>query len=74
MTKQTKPIRKMCQSREACLQGATIGLYSWGHGQTDVNLDKPVRVFCGRHKPRLDRGQNLRNVKLVNHDGTEHYL
>ena len=74
MTKQKKPIRKTCQHTSACVHWATIGLYSWEHGQTDVNLDKPARVFCGRHKPRLHRGQNLRNVKLMNHDGTEHYI
>jgi hypothetical protein len=28
-------------------------------------LDRPVKVFCGQHKPRLFRGQNLRNVRIA---------
>lgn len=65
MSKQKIPINKQCQSRQACIHDAAIGMYQWSHGETDVNLDKPMRVFCGRHKPRLRREQNLRNVKLV---------
>lgn len=74
MSKQSAPIRKTCQHRSVCAHWATIGVYRWEYGETDVNLDRPVRVFCGRHKPRLHRGQNLRNVKLVTYDGSEHYL
>ncbi len=62
MSKQKKPIYQTCQH---CERDASIGLYSWKHGETDVNLDEPVRVFCGKHKPRLHHGQNLRNVNLV---------
>lgn len=65
MSKQKNPINKTCQHKSVCDRWATIGLYTWEHGQTDVNLDKPLRVFCGRHKPQLHRGQNLRNVKLL---------
>lgn len=65
MSKQKTPIRKTCQHQSVCEHWATIGLYSWDYGQTDVNLDKPVRVFCGQHKPRLNRTQLLRNVRLV---------
>lgn len=65
MSKQTKPIYQSCQHKSICEHDATIGTYSWEHGQTDVNLNKPVRVFCGRHKPGLHRGQNLRNFKLA---------
>lgn len=62
--KQTKPIAKQCQHRSQCARDATWGLYTWAGAETDVNLDKPVRVFCGRHKPRLERGQLARNVKI----------
>lgn len=65
MSKQTKPIDKQCQSRTQCSSDATIGVYHWQPGETDVNLDRPVKVFCGQHKPRLNRGQSLRNVRLV---------
>lgn len=64
MSKQTAVIHKQCQSRDACLRDATIGVYRWEHGETDVNLNRPLWAFCGHHKPRLHRGQNLRNVKL----------
>lgn len=65
MAKQRNPIRKTCQHRSVCEHWATIGVYTWEPGQTDVNLDKPVRVFCGRHKPRwFSVGQNARNVPL----------
>jgi hypothetical protein len=33
-------------------------------GETNVNLKKPVKVYCGRHKPRPQRDQLLRLVKL----------
>lgn len=65
MAKQTKVIVKTCQHSSVCERWATVGVYSWERGQTDVNLDKPVRVFCGQHKPHLHHGQNLRNVKLA---------
>jgi hypothetical protein len=67
MSKQKTPIKKTCQHSSVCEYWATIGLYRWELGETDVNLDRPVRVFCGRHKPRLNRTQNLRNVRLVTH-------
>lgn len=65
MAKQSTPIRKQCQSRFQCSRDAVIGVYRWVDGETDVNLDKPVKVFCGQHKPRLHRGQNLRNVRIA---------
>lgn len=65
MSKQTKPITKQCQDRSQCERDATWGLYRWEYGQTDVNLDKPVRVFCGPHKPRLHGGTYLRNVQIA---------
>ena len=65
MSKQAKPINTQCQHRSQCFRDATIGVYRWSDGETDVNLDKPVKVFCGQHKPRLFRGQNLRNVRIA---------
>lgn len=64
--KQTRPIVKQCQSKQQCERDATWGVYNWKPGQTDVDLDRPVRVFCGRHKPRFDirTGEYSRNVKL----------
>ena len=64
MSKQTKAIRKQCQDRSQCFRDATIGAYAWVQGDTDVNLDKPLRVFCGQHKPRLSPGLLIRNVRL----------
>ena len=63
MSKQTVVIRRNCQ-HENCVRDATIGTYSWEPGETDINLNRPVRVWCGEHKPRLHRDQSLRNVKL----------
>lgn len=70
MSKQTKPINVQCGARlprgaGRCLNGASIGVFRWADGDTDVNLDKPVAAFCGCHKPRLHRGQLLRNVRLA---------
>lgn len=62
--KQNTPIRKTCQHRSQCLRDAVVGLYHWELGETDVNLDKPVRVYCGVHKPRLTRDMLGRNVRL----------
>lgn len=66
MSKQTKPIRRNCQ-HENCVRDAVIGIYAWAATETDVNLDHPVKVVCGEHKPRFDyrRGQYFRNVRLV---------
>ena len=70
MSKQSKPIKAQCVARlprgaGRCINSATVGVYRWEYGQIDVNLDKPVAVFCGCHKPRLHRGQYLRNVRLA---------
>jgi hypothetical protein len=70
MAKQTKPINAQCGARlprgaGRCINSATIGVFHWNYGETDVNLDKPVAVFCGCHKPRLHRNQSLRNVRLM---------
>lgn len=65
MSKQKNPIRRNCQHVSGCVETAIIGTYAWEPGETDVNLDKPVRVFCGPHKPRLHRSQNLRNVRIM---------
>jgi hypothetical protein len=65
VAKQSKPISKQCQHSSQCSRDATIGVYRWEHGETDVNLDRPIKVFCGQHKPRLFRGQNLRNVRIA---------
>jgi hypothetical protein len=67
MSKQKNPIKKTCQHSSVCEHWASIGVYRWEYGETDVNLDRPVRVYCGSHKPFLHRGQNLRNVRLVTH-------
>lgn len=65
MSKQTKPIYRNCQ-RKDCVRDATIGVYRWRPGDTDVNLDHPVAVVCGPHKPRhIATSSYLRNVKLV---------
>jgi hypothetical protein len=65
MSKQSKPITKQCQHRSQCSRDAIIGVYRWEDGDSDVNLDRPVKVYCGPHKPRLFAGQNLRNVRIV---------
>ena len=64
MSRQTKPINKQCQSRSQCSREATIGMYRWEPGETDVDLDRPIKVFCGQHKPCLPYGVLLRNVKI----------
>jgi hypothetical protein len=64
MSKQSKPIRRQCQHRSQCDRNAVVGVYAWAQGETDVNLDRPVRVFCGRHKRRLSPGELFRNVRL----------
>lgn len=65
--KQSTPIRKQCQHRSQCERDAVVGVYRFALGQSDVNLDKPVRVFCSRHKPSFDWRSNetLRIVKLA---------
>lgn len=70
MSKQTKPIKAQCIAKlprgaGRCINDAVIGVYGWREGDTDVNLDKPLAVFCGCHKPRLDRNRMLRNVRLL---------
>lgn len=70
MSKQTKPIKAQCIARlkrgaGRCINPATIGVFAWRDGESDMNLDKPVAVFCGCHKPRLHRNQMLRNVRLL---------
>jgi len=69
MSKQTNPIKAQCVKRlprgaGRCINDAIIGVYRWMDGDIDVNLDRPVAVFCGCHKPRLNGGQLLRNVRL----------
>lgn len=67
MAKQTSTsLPKQCQHRSQCDRDAIIGLYRFAPGQTDVDLNIPARVFCGRHKPQLhlDRTPWLRNVKI----------
>lgn len=65
MSKQTQPINRQCQHKSHCFRDGIIGVYRWEPGETDVNLDRPVKVFCGPHKPRLFPGQNLRNVRIA---------
>ncbi len=62
--KQTRPINRQCEHHSQCVRDATIGTYAWVTGETRVNLDRPVRVFCGQHKPNLTHNQTLRNVRL----------
>jgi len=64
VSKQTKPIRRNCRHKD-CVRDAVIGVYRWEYGETDVNLDRPVTVVCGQHKPRLNRGTFLRNVRIA---------
>lgn len=54
-----------CQSRAQCSRPAKWGTYRWEPGDTGVNLRKPWRVFCGQHKPRLDKRVLARNVKIA---------
>lgn len=68
---QSKIVKAQCQgrikrgpSKGRCIENATIGVFTWAGAETDVNLDRPIAVFCGRHKPKLERGVNARNVKL----------
>ena len=63
MAKQTVAITRCC-SKRGCYRDAVIGVYTWSQGATDVDLDRPVRVFCGPHKPKLTRSLVLRNVRL----------
>lgn len=65
MAKQSTPITKQCQHRSQCRHDAIIGVYAWSQGDSDVNLDRPIKVFCGEHKPRLNLGQRLRNVRIA---------
>lgn len=65
MAKQSKPINTQCQSRSQCSRDAIVGVYAWSQGDSDVNLDRPIKVFCGEHKPRLNLGQRLRNVRIA---------
>lgn len=66
MSKQTKPITKQCQHRSQCSRDAIIGVYGWRSGDTDVNLDAPIKVYCGPHKPVWsDPSQLRRNVRIV---------
>ena len=57
---------KTCQHNSQCLRDATWGLYRFtGAAAVNTDLSSLVRSFCGQHKPRLDRGEMLRNVKLA---------
>ena len=62
--KQTKPIRRTCVWKD-CVRDATIGIYEWMPGETNVDLDRPVAVVCGEHKPRHNRNSYRRNVRIV---------
>jgi len=47
------------------VRDAVIGIYRWNQGETGVNLDRPVMVVCGQHKPRwTSPNQMHRNVRL----------
>jgi hypothetical protein len=63
MARQTIPIARNCQFKD-CVRDAVIGVYMWDAGASDVDLNRPVRVFCGEHKPKLRLGWRLRNVRL----------
>lgn len=56
-------IRRPASGR--CVNEAIIGVFAWKAGETDVNLNNPVAVFCGTHKPRLSRNVLLRNVRIA---------
>jgi hypothetical protein len=62
MSRQSSPTLKTCQHPSVCENWATLGLFRWRPGDTDVDLNKPVRVYCGRHKPLPS--PNHRLVKL----------
>lgn len=64
MSKQTQVKFKTCQHKSICDHEATYGVFRWAPGDTDINMDKPVRVFCGKHKPHCETGTNQRLVKL----------
>lgn len=60
-----RPHRPQCQDRSQCANDATWGVYEWKPGQTTVDpKSKPVRVYCGQHKPKhhspSSRRRNLR--------------
>jgi hypothetical protein len=70
--KQTTLIDGECQHRTAkwlCARPATWGMYRFQPGKdSDVNLNMPVRIFCGQHKQAVplhySREPDLRYVKL----------
>jgi hypothetical protein len=64
VSKQTAVIRKQCQDPDACSRDAKFGLYRWRPGDTDVNLNTPVRVFCGKHKPKPGTCERVAKLKL----------
>lgn len=63
MAKQTKPVDLACAA-ENCHRQATIGVYRWTHGASDVDLNYPVGAYCGGHKPYVRRDWMLRLVKI----------
>lgn len=65
MTIASATIRRQCQDKSQCSNDAVWGLYQWKPWASDINVDKPVKVFCGRHKPRPGPiGNRLRLVRL----------
>lgn len=68
MSTQTKAAALTCDKvtrGQACGDPATVGVYRWHAGESDVNLDQPEAVRCARHAPKHNGHQSmLRNVKL----------
>lgn len=56
--------RPQCQDRSQCSSDAEWGVYTWKPGETTVDPKKPVKVYCGKHKPKHPRGSLRRNLRL----------
>lgn len=63
--KLAKRMVPQCQHRSQCIHDATWGVFVWRPGESTVDLTKPWRVYCSRHKPKHHNpGSCRRNVRL----------
>lgn len=44
---QAKPIAAQCSK---CPRPAVYGLFAWKPGASDIDMNKPTVIVCGRHK------------------------
>lgn len=56
---------RQCQHKSQCYRDATWGLYTWKPGETTVNPQTPLRVYCGQHKPKVDSQVRARILRLA---------